>query len=52
MVWKILWGVLFLSNAVTVAAIEFFGFMPSPQRIAVAAFFAAGTACLAMTNQN
>lgn len=51
MFWKFLWGLLFLSNAVTLAAIQFFGFQPSPHQMADAAFFGAGTACLAMFRQ-
>jgi hypothetical protein len=52
MIWKILWGILFISNSITFTAIAFFGFVPTPKEIGAAAFFGAASACLAILNQD
>lgn len=52
MFWKTLYGVLFISNAVSMTAITFFGWTPTLHQVAGAAFFGAGCGCLAMFSQS
>lgn len=52
MFWKIMWALLAISNGISMTAVVFFGFVPTPHQIAAAAFFGAGAGCIAMFNQN
>jgi hypothetical protein len=45
---RILWIALTAFNGITFTAVALFGFVPSPNAVACAAFFAAGVACLLM----
>lgn len=52
MLFKILWGILFAANMITLVAIKFAAFAPSPHDIAEAAFFSSAVACLAMVRSH